>query len=396
MPDQRIAIVGVGQTTIWPRGQSAPLTEVDLTCRALMSACDDAGIAVTDVDGFAFYRGGVDAGLLAQTLGIDEITFCASLSGAGGGSAGSLGLAAAAIQSGMATVVACPMAFQQIGTRFGAAYARDGVGGGPLYNHASPEDDYLRPADLVAPAQMFGLIAQRHMHKYGTTREAFAEVAITFRDNARKTPGSLMTKPMTREDYFNARMISDPICLFDCCVESEGAGVVLVTSLERARDLRKTPVEVLASVHGGEGDWGQGIMWLNMPDEIFSSSGHRGIAKRMYERAGIKPADVDVAMIYDHFAPMVLLQLEDYGFCAIGESNDFVLDGNIRMDGAIPVNPNGGQLSNGYLIGFSLVTEAVRQVRGEGANQVAGAEVALVTGGPAALPVSGSLLRAVR
>ncbi|GIU90094.1 MAG: hypothetical protein KatS3mg010_1193 [Acidimicrobiia bacterium] len=149
----------------------------------------------------------------------------------------------------------------------------------------------------------------------------------------------------------------------------------------------------MASAHGGNGRWGQAITWFGMPDEYFASSGHRPVAQRLYGMAGIGPADVDVALLYDHFSPMVLMQLEDYGFCPIGESGPFVAEGNIRWPGgSIPVNTHGGNLSEAYIIGMTHVMEAVEQLRGTAVNQVEGAEVALVTGGPASIPVSSLLL----
>jgi acetyl-CoA acetyltransferase len=168
---------------------------------------------------------------------------------------------------------------------------------------------------------------------------------------------------------------------------------VITTTAERARDLRHPPAYVRASAHGGSGDWGTAITWMGMREDIFASSGHRPVARDLWERAGLGPADVDVALLYDHFTGLVLLQLEDYGFCPIGESGPFVADGNIRYpDGTIPVNTHGGNLSEAYIIGFSHVMEAVEQLRGTATNQVAGAEVALVTGGPAPIPVSGLVL----
>jgi acetyl-CoA acetyltransferase len=152
-------------------------------------------------------------------------------------------------------------------------------------------------------------------------------------------------------------------------------------------------VKVTASAHGGRGRWGQAITWMNMPDEYFVSSGHRPVAQRLWDMAGMTAADVDVALIYDHFSPMVIMQLEDYGFCGIGEGGPFVADGNIRYGtGSIPVNTHGGNLSEAYIIGMTHVKEGVEQIRGTAVNQVPAASVALVTGGPASIPTSSLLL----
>jgi acetyl-CoA acetyltransferase len=231
------------------------------------------------------------------------------------------------------------------------------------------------------------------MHLHGTTREHFAEVALSTRANAVNQPTALMRKPMTIDDYFGARMVSDPLCLYDFCLESDGAVAVVTTSIERARDLRRHPVRVLASASGGQGRYGHSVGWMNAPDEYFASSFHRAVAQRLWSRAGIGPADVSVALLYDHFSPLVLMQLEDYGFCPVGESGRFVAEGHIRWPtGSIPVNTHGGNLSEAYVMGMTHIAEAVEQLRGTAVNQVPGAETALVTGGPAAIPVSGLVL----
>jgi acetyl-CoA acetyltransferase len=248
---------------------------------------------------------------------------------------------------------------------------------------------------LVSPGHSFSLLTQRHMAQYGTKREHLAEVAINQRNNALKRPETALQKePLTLDDYFNARMISDPLCLFDYTMESDGAVAAVVVSAERAKDLRQPPVYIMGSANGGMGRWGSAIFtYFQMPDEYFASSGHRSVAKRVFEMAGITPDDVDVALLYDHFSPLVIMQLEDYGFCPIGEGGPFVAEGNIRLGGKIPVNTHGGHLSEAYIIGMTHIREAVEQLRGVAVNQVDNAEIALVTGGPAGLPVSGALLR---
>ncbi|MEO3787553.1 acetyl-CoA acetyltransferase [Actinocorallia sp. B10E7] len=387
------AIVGIGATPYYRRGESLPQSKIELACKAILAACEDAGLSVDEIDGFAYYSGGFDSALIAQTLGIPEITFTATLTGGGGGAAGSVGLAAAGIASGQAEVVVSLMALQQVpDSRFGAAFAAKG--GGAYSRPADPQTDFVAPHGLFAPGQMFALLAMRHMHLYGTRREAFAEVAISTRANAVNRPTARFREPLTLDEYFNARMISDPLCLYDYTQENDGAVAVITTSAERARDLRKPPVYVTASAHGAHGRWGQAISWMGMPDEYFVSSGHRPVARAVYERAGVKPADIDVALLYDHFTPMVLMQLEDYGFCEIGEGGPFVEAGNIRFKtGSIPVNTHGGNLSEAYIIGMTHVKEAVEQLRGEAVNQVEDAEFALVTGGPASMPTSALILR---
>lgn len=393
----RTAVVGVGATPYYRRGESLPHTTLELAGKAVLAALDDAGLTVDDLDGFALYSQGLDTALLAQWLGVPEVRFTAMLTGGGGGSAGSVGLAAAAITSGMAEVVVSVVALQQAASRYGASFAPRGASGAAYSAPPSAEADFVQTAGLMAPGHMFAVLARRHMHLYGTSREHFCEVAVRTRANAVRRPTALMREPLTSEQYFAARMIADPLCLYDFCLESDGAVAVVTTSIERARDLRHPPARVLAAAHGGHGRWGQAITWMGMPDEEFASSGHRPVARRLYRMAGLGPADVDVALLYDHFSPMVIMQLEDYGFCGVGEGGPFVADGNIGWPGgSLPVNTHGGNLSEAYLLGMTHVMEAVEQVRGTAVNQVAGAEVALVTGGPAAIPTSGLLLGADR
>ncbi|HET6966010.1 MAG TPA: hypothetical protein VFH58_14645 [Acidimicrobiales bacterium] len=399
----KAAIVGVGATPYYKRGQSYPQSEMSMACAAILAALDDAGLSIRDLDGFSIYSHSCDPAAVAAELGVPEIRWATSLTSGGGGCAGALGVAAAAIDAGMATTIVTLMTLQQLNRRLGGS----AVGGALAYAVASgasgpyggsgipPSAAFTANNGLLSPGHSFALLAQRHMHLYGTQREHFAEVCIAQRENAIKRPTALRTTPLTVDDYFDARMISDPLCLFDYTMESDGAVAVVTVAADRAKDLRQPPVYILASAHGGTGRWGPALFrYFQIPDDEFPSSGHRPVAARLYEMAGITPADVDVALLYDHFSPMVIMQLEDYGFCPIGEGGPFVADGNIRYGtGTIPVNTHGGNLSEAYIIGMTHVREAVEQMRGTAVNQVEGAEVALVTGGPASLPVSGTLLR---
>jgi acetyl-CoA acetyltransferase len=397
----KTAIVGVGSTQYWKRGQSLPENELSMACTAILAALDDAGLTIKDLDGFAIYSSSCDPAQVGAVLGVPEIRFAASLTSGGGGSAGSMGLASAAIVSGQAECVVSLMTLQQVARRLGGTQVGEGGGGGggggsPYGAGGIPPIMAFRSASgLISPGHQFSLLTQRHMHLYGTKREHLAEICMSQRANAIKRPTSIQKEPMTLDDYFNARIISDPLCLFDYTMETDGAIAVITMSAERAKDCKQKPVYIMGSAHGGMGRWGSAIFThFQMPDEYFASSGHRPVAKRMYEMAGITPKDVDVALLYDHFSPMVLMQIEDYGFCPIGEGGPFVADGNIRYGtGTIPVNTHGGHLSEAYIIGMTHVREAVEQLRGVAINQVKDAEIALVTGGPAGLPVSGTLLR---
>jgi acetyl-CoA acetyltransferase len=230
------------------------------------------------------------------------------------------------------------------------------------------------------------------MEVYGTTVDHFAEVSVNARRNGATNPDAIFRSEITVADHHASRMIADPLRLLDICMESDGAAAVILTTPERARDLRGTPVSVLgASVAGGY-RWGEGMLsGHNMPADDYPTAGQRVAAEEVYRQAGVGPDDIDVAMIYDHFTPLVLMGLEDFGFCKPGESGPFVADGNIRREGGLPVNTHGGNLAEVYLHGMTHVLEAVRQLRGTSVNQVEGAEVALVVAGAGPTP-SGALV----
>jgi len=383
------SIVGVGATKYYRRGQSLPRSVLELAVEAITTALADAGLSVRDIDGFANYGGGLDTARLAQCLGVPEVRFTATQQGGSGGCPGSLGIAAAAINAGMAGVVVTVNSIQQAAYRLG----RGDSTSGPYTAGTTSDLDFVMPYGLVSPAHKYGMIAQRHMHLYGTRREHFAEIAVSTRANAIRRPTSVMTKPLTVEEYLSARMLSDPLCLFDFCLETDGAVAIITTSAERARDLRQPPVRIIAVESGGEGQHSPIWAWAASPEDYFTSAAHGAVARRLWDRSGLSPDDVDVALLYDHFAPMVLFQLEDYGFCKKGDGGAFVADGNIRWpDGALPVNTHGGNLSEGYIMGITHILEGVQQIRGTAVNQVPGAQVALVTGAPASIPMSAALL----
>lgn len=377
------SIVGVGATPYYFRGESAPQTMHELIGKAVLAAVRDAGLTLADIDGFAFYAYGFDPALIAEQLGIPEIRFSAIVSGVGGGSAGMLDLAAMAVDSGRARNVLCIGACQQVQRRLGTSLSSLA---------ATPESILSLTSGLAGPGQSLALIARRHMHEYGTRREAFAEVVMASRDYARTRPEAIRRKPLTLEDYFDAPMLADPLCRLDFCLETDAALAFVVTSDERARDCPQKPVRIVSAAHGGSRDWGRSFFWLNMPDAAFTTAGGGAIAQRVYGEAGLSPSDIDVALLYDHFSPLVVMQLEDFGFCARGEGGPFVESGAIRPGGTIPVNPHGGHLSECYAIGMTHIREAVEQLRGTAVNQVDDARLALVTGGPSPIPMSAAIL----
>jgi acetyl-CoA acetyltransferase len=247
---------------------------------------------------------------------------------------------------------------------------------------------------MFSPPIAYAMVLQRHMHRFGTTEEQMGHVAVTTRAHASRNPRAVMGgRPMTIDDYLQSRLVSEPFRLFDCCLETDGACAVVVTTHERALDLARTPVEVLGSAQGAPHGFGHGqYANVGMPDDDYTSAGARTVAGRLWARAGLGPEDIDVAEIYDHFTGLVLLSLEDFGFCEPGEGGPYAASGALGWpDGAMPVNTHGGSLSEAYIHGLNHVVEGVRQIRGDSTCQVDGARTCLVTSA-AGVPTSALVL----
>ncbi|MGH7859510.1 MAG: thiolase C-terminal domain-containing protein, partial [Candidatus Binatia bacterium] len=273
--------------------------------------------------------------------------------------------------------------------RFGRALAAES---------AKPWDaelSFALPFGLLNATIGMGLLVRRHMHLYGTTTRQLGAVAVTFRRHANRNRKAIMRgKPMTLEDHERSRMIAEPFRLLDCCLESDGACAVVLTSAERARDLRRPPVTVMGAAQGmgpraGLGAWASHYL----PDEDYATGWTRTVAEDLYRMAGVGPEDVDVAQIYDHYSGMVILQLEDFGFCKRGEGGPFVESGAIAgPEGRLPVNTAGGSLSEAYIHGLNHVVEGVKQLRGTSTCQARDPEICLVSSG-SGIPTSAVLLR---
>jgi acetyl-CoA acetyltransferase len=324
-----------------------------------------------------------------MALGTPRVRYAGMVWGGGGaGMGGAFANAAMAVATGVADYVVVLRSISQGDSgRFGRSLAG-------LRGSLPAPFGYALPFGLMSPAQMFALPARRHMEVYGTTVDHFAEVSVNARRNGATNPDAIFRTEVTVADHHASRMIADPLRLLDICMESDGAAAVILTTSERARDLRGTAVSVLgASVAGGY-RWGEGMLsGHNMPEDDYPTAGQRAAADEVYRQAGVGPDDIDVAMIYDHFTPLVLMGLEDFGFCKPGESGPFAADGNIRREGSLPVNTHGGNLAEVYLHGMTHVLEAVRQLRGTSVNQVESAEVALVVAGAGPTP-SGAVVLA--
>ena len=380
----KVAIVGIAETTYYKHGAS-PISEFHLTLQAILDAAADAGLDVTKIDGFASYSNDRnDPPRLQSALGIPDLAFSNMFwGGGGGGGSGAVANAAAAIVAGYANyvVVYRGLAQGQFG-RFGQSAA-----GAKVSYPAS----YTAPYGLMSPAQSFAMRVQRFMHDHHVEQEALKAISLTSYEHAQTNPRAVMYgRPLSAEDYDNSRWIVEPFHLFDCCQENDGAAAVILTTVERARDLKQKPAVLLAAAQGS--DYRQAAPAHNAPD--YGTSNFKTVAKRLYAMAGIEPKDVDVCQSYENFTGGVMMSLVEHGFCAPDEVNEFMTVENFRApNGKLPLNTSGGNLAECYMHGLELITEAVRQVRGDSTNQVPDVKVSMVCSGPMVQPVSDLILR---
>ncbi len=384
------AIVGVGESQFYRPG-AATETEFQLACIAIKAAAEDAGLTVEDIDGFVSYAGDRNVPTrLATALGVKATRLGAlAWDGGGNGVTGSLAIADAAVTAGYANYVVCfrSLVQGQFG-RFGQARPTNRIAG---------EQALRVPYGLASAAMMYAMIAKRFMHEHGVTEESLMEVSLNSYANAQRNPRAIRYgRDITREDYLASRWIVEPFRLFDCCQENDGAAAVIVTSAERARDLPRKPAYIRAAAQGMEyranagGGLGAGY---NDPD--FPTAHFGVVAEDLWRRAGVGPEDVQVAQFYENFTGMVVMAMCEMGFSSADEVESWLKAGSIRWpDGQLPINTSGGNLAEAYIHGFELVTEAVRQVRGESTSQVADVQNSLVVSGPGALPASAALLSA--
>ncbi len=381
----KVAVVGIGETAYYKRG-GAPVSEFRLVLEAIFRAAEDAGIDVRDIDGFASYSNDRnDPPRIAAALGSPDLSFSNMFwGGGGGGGAGAVANACAALVAGYSkyVVVYRGLAQGQFG-RFGQ---------GPQVKRGSWPTSYTAPYGLMSPAQMFAMRVRRFMHDHHISQEPMKAIALASYHHAQSNPRAVMYgRPLTPEDYDNSRWIVEPFHLFDCCMENDGGAAVILTTAERARDLRQKPAYVLAAAQGS--DYRQAAPAHNAPD--YATSNFKTVAKRLYAMAGIEPADVDVVQSYENFTGGVMMSLVEHGFCAPDEVEEFMTFDTFRApDGRLPLNTSGGNLAECYMHGLELVTEAVRQVRGTSTSQVPDVKVSMVCSGPMVQPVSDLILRA--
>ena len=374
------AIVGIGETEVSRRSEAS---SVSLGLQAAIAAIRDAGLSPSDIDGVITQQTRANpqanaSPLLAQRLGIRPV-YVNDISLSGGAPSAMVANAVAAIQAGLCSVVLCASGGGD------QPLSREGRGRGRL---STGWEDFMNPFGAAAAPVSYALGARRHMHLYGTTSRQFGAVAVACRKHAQLNPNAVMRKPMTLDDHQASRLLADPYRLLDCCVPAVGAGAVIVASAERARDLAQ------AAVHVSGIGMSSLFATLEHADELASAAA-AGAAARAFAMAGVAPSDIDMAQLYDPFTSVVLVTLEDYGFCAKGEGGAFVENGRIELGGDLPVNTHGGLMSQGHLGGIAHVTEAVRQLRGQAeGRQVEAARTAVVSSQCAQLGMHVSLVLA--
>ena len=376
----RAAIVGIGQTRF---AKHLDPPEKVLALEAIAAALDDAGVDPSEVDGLSSYTLETTEEIeVARNLGLGDITYFGQVGYGGGAGCGVVGQAAMAVATGQ-----CEVAVAWRSRKRGSATSRPWAG---VASRVSGIQQWSRPFGLLRPVDEIAMLTRRYLHEHGATRDHLANVALAFRRHANRNPAATMhDRVLTREEYLSARWVSEPLCLFDNCLETDGACAVVICRADRARDTAQRP----AFVHA----WAQSLPQQHQTmTNFFCDDPLEGpawaCARKLWAAADIGPDDVDVAQLYDAFSPLILLSLEGYGFCARGEGGPFTDDAALEVGGRLPTNTSGGGMSEAYLHGFNLITEAVRQVRGTSTNQVDGAVWSLVTSGEG-VPTGALLLR---
>ena len=384
----KAAIVGIGATDF---SKNSGRSELRLAAEAVTAALVDAGLTPADVDGLVSFTMDTNTEIaVARASGIGELKYFSRIHFGGGAACSTVQQAAMAVATGVADVVVAYRAFnERSGMRFGqvntSLVAQD--------NSSGTDNAFSYPHGLSTPAAFVAMVAQRYMHEYGATSTDFGQIAVVDRKHAAVNPEAFFYgKPITLDDHQNSRYIAEPLHLLDCCQESDGGVAIVVVSAERAKDLPHTPV-VVAGAASGSGE-NQYIMTSYYRDDIAGLPEMGLVGRQLWEQSGLRPDDMDVAILYDHFTPYTLMQLEELGFCGRGEAKDLVREpGALEVGGRLPLNTHGGQLGEAYIHGMNGIAEAVRQLRGQSVNQVDGAGAVVVTAGTG-VPTSGLVLTA--
>lgn len=381
----KAAIVGIGATDF---SKDSGRSELRLAAEAVTDALADAGLSPTDVDGLVSFTMDTNTEVaVARAVGIPALKFFSRIHYGGGAAAATVQQAAMAVATGVADVVVAYRAFNE---RSGARFGQVNSALATQVNSSGTDNAFSYPHGLSTPASFVAMVAQRYMHVTGATSTDFGAVAVADRKHAATNPKAFFHgKPITLDDHQSSRYIAEPLHLLDCCQESDGGVALVITTPERAKDLKQTPAIVAAAAQGSGPD--QYIMTSYYRDGLVGLPEMGIVGSQLWEQSGLTPKDVQTAVLYDHFTPYVLMQLEELGFCAPGEAKEFVADGGIELGGHLPLNPHGGQLGEAYIHGMNGISEAVRQIRGTSVNQVADVENVVVTAGTG-VPTSGLVL----
>ncbi len=381
----KTAVAGLGATEF---SKDSGRSEIQLGVEAISMALADAGLSIDDVDGMATYTMDNNPEIeLYRLLGGKELKFFSRTHYGGGAACGPLLHAAMAVATGVCKAV---VVYRAMNERSGFRFGQGGLISQDPNAFETVHFGWYMPFGLSTPASWVAMCAKRYLHTWGAEPDDFGRVAVSTRDFAATNPAAFFyQKPITLDDYRKSRWIVEPLRLFDCCQESDGAVAMVITSIERARDLKQKPVVIRGAAQGAAGDF-QMMTGFYRPD--LTGIPEMGlVARQLYDMAGVGPQDIQTAVLYDHFTPFVLPQLEEFGFCRRGEAKDFIRAGHIARGGKLPVNTHGGQIGEAYIHGLNGVAEGVRQVRGTAVNQTPGVEHALVTAGTG-VPTSGVIL----
>ena len=384
----RAAIVGIGATDF---SKDSGRSELRLAAEAVLDALHDAGLSPSDVDGLTTFTMDSNTEVaVARAAGIGELKFFSKIHYGGGAACATVQQAAMAVATGVADVVVAYRAFnERSGMRFGQVQTRLVGDVGAQADSTTADNAFSYPHGLSTPAAQVAMIAQRYMHLSGATSRDFGVISVADRKHAAKNPKAYFyEKPITIEDHQNSRWIAEPLRLLDCCQETDGAVAIVVTSVERARDLKQRPAIIEAASQGSSPDQYTMVSYYR-PELGLPEMGVVG--QQLWEQSGLSPANIQTAVLYDHFTPFTLIQLEELGFCGRGEAKDFIADGAIEVGGRLPINTHGGQLGEAYIHGMNGIAEGVRQLRGTSVNPVPDVEHVLVTAGTG-VPTSGLIL----
>jgi acetyl-CoA acetyltransferase len=373
----KTAVVGIGATDF---SKNSGRSTLRLAVESSDAAIQDAGLRPEQIDGMVLFTVEDNHEIdVARNLGIPELTHFSRIHHSGGAACGTLHQAAMAVESGACNYCLVFRAFNERSeTRFGTGVQNRA----PAPTSMEVDFGWSSPFGLLTPASWVAMFAQRYMHEFGATSEDFGRIAVADRKHAANNPKAhFYQKPITLEDHQESRWIVKPLHLLDCCQETDGGQAFVVTTLERARDLPNAPVVIAGAAQGSAEDQ---QMMKSYYRQTISDIPEMGLcARQLWEDTGLGPDDIQTAIFYDHFTPLVLPQLEEFGFCPRGEARDFIRDGNIELGGRLPINTNGGQLGEAYIHGMNGIAEGVRQVRGTSVNPVPDVQNVLVTAGTA-------------